>query len=153
MALKKPAERVVRIAAPLPPIHVGGRVRAARAPVDFWMGLFLRGVAVLWIGEGLLQWLAVLTDEHGTLLAQATPLRAAALFFFCVLDLVAAVGLWLVSTWGAAVWIATIVGHALVSVLAPDLIPERAFILTSDVLLAAVYAALVTLSLREERRR
>jgi hypothetical protein len=153
MAVKKANERIVRTAAPLPPILVGGRTRASGTHLEFWLALLLRGVAVIWIGLGLLQWFAVLTDENGMLPAHASPLRVAALFFFCVLDFVAAVGLWMVTTWGAAVWIVTIAGHALAALFAPDLLAAQPLVLISDTLLAAAYLVLTALAVREERRR
>jgi hypothetical protein len=112
---------------------------------------FLRLLAALWLVEGTAQWLAVLTDPSNTLLSEATPLHVTALFFFCILDCVAAVGLWLAASWGVAVWLATILGHLVVAAEGANLLAGPAAILTSDVVLVAVYATLAWLTARERR--
>jgi hypothetical protein len=98
----RPGGRVHLEAEPLPAIEIGrGEQRATR-----WgsiLVVFMRVVAVAWMVQGLLQWRLPLLDQAGF---EAIPgYGAAALVFFAILDLVAAVGLWLAATWGGIIWL------------------------------------------------
>ena len=149
--MKKGVDRTLRVTAPIPAITLGGRDRTSSARNALWLAIFMRCVAVLWIGEGMLHWTSVLTDETGAIVGEASSLHVAALFFFCVLDFVAAVGLWLVASWGAAVWVATIAGHMLTAAFAPGFLDRPVVLIGSDIALMAVYAALFWFVSREAR--
>ncbi|MBV9236546.1 MAG: hypothetical protein JOZ94_11995, partial [Xanthobacteraceae bacterium] len=68
---------------------------------------FLRVMAVLSMLKGLRYWAAIcgfgLAPEGG--FEGQTMAWQAATIFFAVIDLVAAVGLWLSASWGAVVWL------------------------------------------------
>jgi uncharacterized membrane protein (DUF2068 family) len=64
----------------------------------------MRLLAAIWIFQGLLQWSNVLLPSKpvfDTLSANS----AAAIVFFAIFDLVAAVGLWLATPWGGVLWL------------------------------------------------
>ena len=74
---------------------------------DGWgLGLviFMRLVAVLSLFEGLMNWKTILAPEQAPLDALPGHL-AAAIVFFAVADLLAAVGLWLAAAWGGVLWL------------------------------------------------
>ena len=60
-------------------------------------------------------WLAVIGESDGGFLAHGTQWQTATVFF-AVIDLVAAVGLWLAAPWGAVVWLTAAVSMAVVDV-------------------------------------
>ena len=64
--------------------------------------LFFRLVALLWIVEGLDQWRRILDPASAFL--DGSGAVAAAVIFFAVLNLVAAVGLWMVAPWMGGCW-------------------------------------------------
>jgi hypothetical protein len=68
--------------------------------------LFLRVMAIASIMKGLYHWAAVcgFIGEQGGF-DNHTQAWQATTVFFAVIDLVAAVGLWLVAPWGAVVWL------------------------------------------------
>jgi hypothetical protein len=68
--------------------------------------LFLRVMAIASIAKGLYHWAAVcgFIGEEGGFEAHPQAWQATTVFF-SVIDLVAAVGLWLVAPWGAVVWL------------------------------------------------
>jgi hypothetical protein len=72
--------------------------------------LFLRVMAIASILKGLYHWAAVcgFIGEEGGFEAHAQAWQATTVFF-SVIDLVAAVGLWLVAPWGAVVWLTSTV--------------------------------------------
>lgn len=72
--------------------------------------LFLRVMAVCSMIKGLYHWAEVcgFIGEEGGFEAHTQAWQAATVFF-SVIDLVAAVGLWLVAPWGAVVWLTSTV--------------------------------------------
>ncbi len=81
---------------------------AKGAPWNLSWGLtlviFMRLLAVIWVFQGLLQWSAVLLPQE-PLFDAVAPIWSAAVVFFAILDLVAAVGLWLATPWGGVLWL------------------------------------------------
>ena len=150
--MKKAPERVFQVMAPTPPIRMGARLRAGSSRLATAMILFLRTVAVLWFVEGAVQWLVILTEPERNFLSNASPPHITALFFFCILDFVATVGLWLASSWGIAVWLVTIGGHVVVATLGTGILSDPVVLIASDVALVAAYAALAWLDARERGR-
>src|SRR5215831_10314710 len=72
--------------------------------------LFLRIMAIASMFKGLYHWGAVcgFIGEEGGFEAHIQSWQATTVFF-AVIDLVAAVGLWLVAPWGAVVWLTSTV--------------------------------------------
>ena len=66
--------------------------------------VFMRAVAALWTLQGLFAWADLLTPARSILETAPRP-YAVLLVIFAVLDLVAAVGLWLATPWGGVLWL------------------------------------------------
>jgi hypothetical protein len=66
--------------------------------------IFMRFLAGLWICQGLVEWALVLLPTK-SLLDSLPEAMVAAVIFFAITDLVAAVGLWLATPWGGALWL------------------------------------------------
>jgi len=100
-------------------IQVGSRpdADAEQARWTFLLTLFFRLVALLWIVEGLDQWRRILTSTGGFLDASAAVTTA--VIFFAVMDLVAAIGLWMVAPWGGVVWLLTLMAQFFVAAMKP----------------------------------
>jgi Family of unknown function (DUF6163) len=84
----------------------------------FWGSVlvtFMRVLACFWICQGLAEWALVLLPGQPVFdsLSGAT---SAAIIFFAVADLVAAVGLWLATPWGGALWLFTASSQIFVAV-------------------------------------
>src|SRR3954453_12441459 len=78
--------------------------------------LFLRGMAMVSIMKGLYHWAQVtgfIGGEDDACKNQAMAGQAATVYF-AVIELVAAVGLWLATPWGAVVWLTTVVSMAVI---------------------------------------
>ena len=70
--------------------------------------------------------------------------------FFAVIDLVAAVGLWLAAAWGAVVWLTACVSMAAVEVIFPQVYGGRMIVVVFEVrLLLFGYLFLAIQSARE----
>ena len=69
--------------------------------------------------------------------------------FFAVIDLVAAVGLWLAAAWGAVVWLTAVVSMAVVEVFFPQVYGGSFLIVLGEVTLLGLYMWLAVLAARE----
>jgi len=87
-------------------IKLGAKPAAAETQVQWGLILviFMRVLAGLWIFQGLAEWALVLVPQKSVLEALPAAM-AAAVIFFAIADLVAAVGLWLATPWGGALWL------------------------------------------------
>ena len=112
---------------------------------------FLRGMAVLSMLKGLFHWSVVLgigdgDDNNFTL--HSLPWQTATVYF-AVIDLVAAVGLWLAAVWGAVVWLTAGVSMAAVEVFFPQIYGGRLIVVMFEIVLIGCYLSLALQSARE----
>jgi hypothetical protein len=133
----------------LEPVHADEpEIREAR-----WTGrlvIFLRVMAVLSMAKGLYHW-AIVSGVAGPsdgFEYQPTPWQTATVFF-AVIDLVAAVGLWLAAAWGAVVWLTACVSMAAVEVFFPQVYGGRLLVVGFEGALLFTYLALAIQSARE----
>lgn len=118
-----------------------------------WTGrlvIFLRVMAVLSMAKGLYHWAIVcgISGPPDGFEYQPTPWQTATVFF-AVIDLVAAVGLWLAAAWGAVVWLTACVSMAAVEVFFPQVYGGRLMIVAVEGVLLFAYLALAIQSARE----
>jgi hypothetical protein len=113
--------------------------------------LFLRVMAGLSLLKGLYHWalvVGVITTPDGGFAMQKMPWQATTIFF-AVIDLVAAVGLWLLAAWGAVVWLTAAISMAAVEVFFPEVYGGRIWIVTVEGVLLGCYLVLAIQSARE----
>ena len=112
--------------------------------------LFLRVMAALSMLKGLYHWALVcgLAGPEGGFEYQPLPWQTATVFF-AVIDLVAAVGLWLAAAWGAVVWLTAAVSMAAVEVFFPQVYGGRAYVIVIEGVLLCGYLFLAIQSARE----
>ena len=85
--------------------------------------LFLRIMAVISIAKGLYHWAQVtgfIGGEEEAFENQSMAWQTATIYF-AVIELVAAVGLWLATPWGAVVWLTTVVSMAVIELMFPGI--------------------------------
>jgi hypothetical protein len=113
--------------------------------------LFLRIMAVLAILKGLYHWAQVtgfVGSEEDAFENQPTAWQAATVYF-AVIELVAAVGLWLATPWGAVVWLTTVVSMAVIQLMFPGIYGGSLLVVTGEALMLATYLALAWMAARE----
>ena len=113
--------------------------------------LFLRIMAVLSIVKGLYHWAQVtgfIGSEEDAFEVQPTAWQAATVYF-AVIELVAAVGLWLATPWGAVVWLTTVVSMAVIELMFPGIYGGSLVVVGGEALLLAAYLALAWMAARE----
>jgi Family of unknown function (DUF6163) len=135
----------------LEPVHVG------KAPNEsgswaVYLVLFLRVMAAVSLVKGLYHWAAVCgigVGADGGFDAHAVAWRTATVFF-AVIDLVAAVGLWLAAAWGAVIWLTSVVSMAVVQVFFPQVYGGSITVVLIELTLLGVYLWLAIFAAREQ---
>jgi hypothetical protein len=113
--------------------------------------LFLRIMAVLSILKGLYHWAQVtgfIGGEDEAFENQPMAWQAATVYF-AVIELVAAVGLWLATPWGAVVWLTTVVSMAVIELMFPGIYGGSLVVVGGEALMLGGYLALAWMAARE----
>ncbi|HEU4805443.1 MAG TPA: DUF6163 family protein [Nitrobacter sp.] len=113
--------------------------------------LFLRIMAALSLATGLYHWAQVtgfIGGEDDAFENQTVAWQAATIYF-SVIELVAAVGLWLATPWGAVVWLTTVVSMAVVELMFPAIYGGNLAVVGLETAMLAAYLALAWMAARE----
>jgi Family of unknown function (DUF6163) len=113
--------------------------------------LFLRVMAVLSIIKGLYHWAQVtgfIGGEEEAFENQPMAWQASTIYF-AVIELVAAVGLWLATPWGAVVWLTTVVSMAVIELMFPGIYGGSLVVVAVEALMLGGYLALAWMAARE----
>jgi hypothetical protein len=112
--------------------------------------LFLRVMAGLSMLKGLFHWSRVIGIGVGDDLFETHSIAwQTATVFFAVIDLVAAVGLWLAAAWGAVIWLMSIASMLAVEVFFPQVFGGGLLSVTLEVALLGLYLWLALKSAQE----
>jgi hypothetical protein len=113
--------------------------------------LFLRIMAVVSILQGLYHWAQVtgfIGGEEDAFENQAMAWQAATVYF-AVIELVAAVGLWLATPWGAVVWLTTVVSMAVIELMFPGIYGGSLLVVAFEAIMLSAYLVLAWMAARE----
>src|SRR6202163_4719367 len=113
--------------------------------------LFLRIMAVVSVVKGLYHWAQVtgfIGGEEEAFENQAMAWQTATVYF-AVIELVAAVGLWLATPWGAVVWLTAIVSMAVIELMFPGIYGVSLTVVAGEALMLGAYLALAWMAARE----
>ncbi len=134
----------------LEPVRAGKSPNVAGSWTEYLV-LFLRVMAGVSLIKGLYYWAQVCgigaAPDQG--FEAHTVGWQVATVFFAVLDLVAAVGLWLAAAWGAVVWLTSVVSMAVVEVFFPRVYGGSIYIVLVEATLLCVYLWLAIFAARE----
>lgn len=113
--------------------------------------LFLRVMAVISVAKGLYHWAEVTGFVGGDDQAFENQSMAwqTATVYFAVIELVAAVGLWLATPWGAVVWLTTVVSMAVIELMFPAIYGGSLLVVGLEMLMLAGYLGLAWMASRE----
>jgi hypothetical protein len=122
-----------------------------RTPWTRRLVLFLRIMAGLAMLKGLYHWSLVLgiADGTGSTFENASMPWQAATIFFAVIDLVAAVGLWLAAAWGGVVWLTAAISMAAIELFFPQVFGGRMWLALLEFVAIFVYIGLALMAGRE----
>src|ERR1700685_1409064 len=113
--------------------------------------LFLRIMAVFSVIKGLYHWAQVtgLIGGEEDPFDKQTMAWPTATIYFAVIELVAAVGLWLATPWGAVVWLTTVVSMAVIELMFPGIYGGSLMVVGFEAVMLAAYLALAWMASRE----
>ena len=112
---------------------------------------FLRIMAVVSVVKGLYHWAQVTGFVGGEedAFENQTMAWQTATVYFAVIELVAAVGLWLATPWGAVVWLTTVVSMAVIELMFPGIYGGSLTVVALEALMLSAYLALAWMAARE----
>jgi Family of unknown function (DUF6163) len=113
--------------------------------------LFLRVMAVVSVAKGLYHWAQVtgfIGGEEEAFENQSLAWQTATVYF-AVIELVAAVGLWLATPWGAVVWLTTVVSMAIIELMFPAIYGGSLVVVIFEGLMLMAYLGLAWMAARE----
>jgi hypothetical protein len=115
--------------------------------------LFLRAMAICSILKGLYHWAVVcgFIGEEGGFEAHTQAWQATTVFF-SVIDLVAAVGLWLMAPWGAVVWLTSTVTMIMIQLFFDQVYGTDIIVVGVGLLAILGYLVLSLMAARESPR-
>jgi hypothetical protein len=112
--------------------------------------LFLRVMAGVSMLKGLFHWSRVIGIGVGDELFETHSIAwQTATVFFAVIDLVAAVGLWLAAAWGAVIWLMSIASMLAVEIFFPQVFGGGVLSLVLEIALLGLYLWLALKSAQE----
>lgn len=111
-----------------------------------WQGIlatFARIMALLWLMKGLAGWAGIFGMlGKGDEFLSSNVAYQATVVYFSVIDLVAAIGLWMLAAWGGAVWLIAVASYITIATFFSDLVPTGALVSIVLVGLAVLYLVL-----------
>jgi hypothetical protein len=117
----------------------------------YWLIIFLRVMAFASIVKGVYHWSGVLGIGDGsgaTFEAKGTAWQAATIYF-AVIDLVAAVGLWLAAAWGGVLWLTAAISMVAIELFFPQVFGGREWAVAAEVVAMLIYFVLTIAAARE----
>ena len=114
--------------------------------------IFMRLIAVLWIVQGLAQWQVMLFVD-GMLFDRVSTPVGIAVIFFSVVDLLAAVGLWLATPWGGVLWILVAFAQCVVAIALPDFFEGGRLVVALNAVLVGLYLFVTYMAANEGEER
>lgn len=118
------------------------------------MVVFLRANAAVWLATGLAHWgriVGYMPVANGGFAGQSVDWQSTTVFYG-VIDLVVAVGLWIATAWGVAVWLLAIACQVLTHGALAEIFGERPFRLPFYLASLAVYAVMLFMARRQAKR-
>jgi hypothetical protein len=147
--------RAIRQQQALEPVQPVSAEAEVGGHLDHWarrLVMFLRAMAALSMLKGLYHWAVVCginAPTAGGFADYPTPYQSATVFF-AVIDLVAAVGLWLAAPWGAVVWLTSVISMIAVEMLFPQIYGGRIWLAIIEFALLGTYLWLALKAAREQ---
>ena len=119
---------------------------------NFVLVCFMRALSLVWLLKGVLSWAGILGIGHGpTPFEEMSTGLQAAMIYFAVIDIVAAVGLWLTSTWGGVLWLLAVMSHLILAAFFPRYVSNGALLIALFILALMVYLVLSWIASIEEQ--
>lgn len=112
---------------------------------------FMRALSAAWLVKGLLAWAVILgiSDTPVPFEGASTGYQSA-MIYFAVIDLVAAIGLWLTSNWGGVLWLLAVMSHLILAVFFPRFVSNSTLVISLFIVAIMMYLTVSWLAAIEE---
>lgn len=126
-----------------------------RPPWSTLLLWYLRCMALLLIAGGVIHWARIVgfTPWRGAWFWEMPVEWQTATVFFAVLDLVAAIGLWLAVSWGTVMWLFRAFSQIVMHTAFSDMFGRRPYEITFYLATIGIYLLLVYLVEQEHRKK
>ena len=112
---------------------------------------FMRALSIAWLLKGVTAWTVIFGLSTGLAPFEGGSTGyQAGLIYFAVVDLVAAVGLWLTSTWGGVLWLLAVMSHLILAVFFPRFVQNSALLIALFIIGIMLYLTISWLASIEE---
>lgn len=113
---------------------------------------FMRALALVWLVKGLAAWTVILgvSPTSSMSFETATTGYQGAMIYFAVIDLMAAVGIWLTSNWGGVLWLLAVMSHLILAVFFPRFMSNSALVVALLIVGIMLYLTISWLAAAEE---
>lgn len=111
---------------------------------------FTRLLSLVWLAKGVIAWGAIVGHGGPVPFESASTGYQAAVIYFAVIDLVAAVGLWLASSWGGILWLLAVMSHLIIGIFFPRFVSSSTLVLALLIFSTMVYLTISWLAAVEE---
>ncbi|MCB8820944.1 DUF6163 family protein [Microvirga rosea] len=118
----------------------------------FVLTWYMRLLSILWIMKGLSAWAVILGVwtpvghfETRSMGYQAT------IIYFALIDLIAAVGLWMGSTWGGIMWLLAVMSHLILAAFFPGIVSSGILTFVFFLVLTIAYLGMAWLEARDTK--
>lgn len=112
---------------------------------------FMRALSIAWLLKGVMAWSVIFGLSTGLAPFEGSSTGyQAGLIYFAVVDLVAAVGLWLTSTWGGVLWLLAVMSHLILAVFFPRFVQNSALLIALFIVGIMLYLTISWLASVEE---
>jgi len=112
---------------------------------------FMRIVALVWIVKGLGAWATIVGALPGAAFEGRSMGFQATMIYFAVIDVVAAVGLWMASTWGGVLWLLAVMSQLILAMFFPRIVSAGPVTMGLLLTLVVFYLVVSWLSARDEQ--
>ena len=110
----------------------------------------MRLIAIAWFAKGVMWWTDILGFNGAAQFEEKRIAAKAVAIGFATLDLVAAVGLWLLSAWGGVMWLLAVTVELVLTFIAPNIFAISGMRVSGLIACIVVFLILTSLSAREE---
>lgn len=112
---------------------------------------FVRALSIAWLLKGLSGWAVILgVMDTGLSFVDNSLAAQTATVFFALVDVIAGVGLWMVSRWGGVVWLISMACHVMLGLAVPRAIALSGALIGVYLLLAIAFVLLAWAAIRQE---
>ncbi|TDR94577.1 DUF6163 family protein [Enterovirga rhinocerotis] len=112
---------------------------------------FMRGLSLAWLVKGLAAWGMILGVKTGFAPFEGSSTGyQACIVYFAVIDIVAAIGLWLTSTWGGVLWLLAVMSHLIIAVFFPRFVSDSTLLIALFIVAIMMYLTISWLASVEE---